>query len=230
MRILQMQNLVKQNGRRGTPPHIPPRGGDDRYVNQSQKSNLTPRDNLNQSSSNLQSDQSTMDVKNTNVKSQYLQAHSNSDLFYVPENEKPSNIQRCPSYHESYPQKTVTFSNHFPKAKSGPGIQMGLSSISTNSHTNSRMKPHRQHSFDTYQSHPNNKTMPNYRQCDNNRMNSHYHQPPLRGMDETFESITTNAYDDDDNTTTSGSYTIDNNANDDDFMELNVAQLKDIFV
>ena len=44
-----------------------------------------------------------------------------------------------------------------------------------------------------------------------------------------MDSLATTAYDDDDNTTTSGSYTIDNNAAE-DFIELNVAQLKDIFV
>lgn len=227
MRILQLQNLVKQNGRRGTPPHVQHRGNDDRYLNQSQKSNLTPRDSLNQSNSNLQMDQSPSDVKNSNLKSNYLHSHSNGDLFYVPEKEKPSNIQRCPSYQENYPQKTVTFSTNFPKAKSGPGIQMGLSSISNHSHNNSRSKPHRQHSFDTY---PNYKPPPSYSNCDNNRINSHYHPPhPGRRLDETFESVTTNAYDDDDNTTTSGSYTIDNNTND-DFVELKVEQLKDIFV
>lgn len=227
MRILQLQNLVKQNGRRGTPPHVQHRGNDDRYLNQSQKSNLTPRDSLNQSNSNLHVDQSTSDLKNSNLKSNYLQSHSNSDLFYVPEKEKPSNIQRCPSYQENYPQKTVTFSSNFPKAKSGQGIQMGLSSISNHLHNNPRNKPHRQHSFDAY---PNYKPPPNYSNCDNNRINSPYH-PPHHGrrLDETFESITTNAYDDDDVTTTSGSYTLDNNTND-DFVELKVPHLKDIFV
>lgn len=202
------------------------RGSDERYLNQSQKSNLTPRDSLNQSSSNIQMDQSTSEVKNSNLKSNYPQSHQSTDMFYVPEKEKHSNIQRCPSYQENYPQKTVTFSNNFPKAKSGPGIQMGLSSIANNPHNSSRHKPHRQHSFDTFQ---NYKQSPNYPNCDN-RLNSHY---PLshhgRRHDDTFESVTTNAYDDDDNTTTSGSYTIDNNANE-DFVELNVAQLKDIFV
>ena len=70
--------------------------------------------------------------------------------------------------------------------------------------------------------------------CDNyphgskyDRQNSQYSQNHF--LNETMDSLATTAYDDDDNTTTSGSYTIDNNAAE-DFIELNVAQLKDIFV
>lgn len=162
-----------------------------------------------------------------NLKSNCLQSHSNSNLFYVPENERPPNIQRCPSYQENHSQKSVTFRDNFPKAKSGPGIQMGLSSISNHPHNNMRHKPQRQQSLNMCQ---NYLVMPKYPNCDNSRVNS-LHYSPQHGYhpDETFESVNTNVYDDDDNTTTSGSYTIDNNANE-DFVELNVAQLKDIFV
>ncbi|WAQ98694.1 PC11Y-like protein [Mya arenaria] len=217
MRRMQLQNLVKQIGRRGTPPHLQSRND-----NQSKPSNLTPRDNVNQSSSNLHADQSKDTNKHFNLKSKY--SNSNSDIFCVPEHEQVPNVRRFPSCQENnapHTQKTVTFSNHFPKAKSGPGIQMGLSSISNHPHNSSRHKPNRQHSFDTHD---------NYRQPRNHPSNDPYGIPNNgRHLDETFESVTTAAYDDDDNTTTSGSYTIDNNAHE-DFIELNVAQLKDIFV
>ncbi|KAH3843099.1 protocadherin-11 X-linked-like [Dreissena polymorpha] len=222
MRILQLQNLVKQNGRRGTPPHLQGKTIPEEKYNQSKPSNLTPRDNGNQSNSNTHADQSR-DSRHSNLKSTY--SNSNSDIFYVPENELKSNIRRYPSYHDNNApptQKTVTFSNHLTKPKSGPGIQMGLSSISSNTHNSMRHKPHRQHSFGTQDVH-------RQRQYPSNH--AHRFPPPPNGrhLDETFESVTTTAYDDDDNTTTSGSYTIDNNMNE-DFLELNVAQLKDIFV
>ena len=214
---MQLQNLVKQNGRRGTPPHL-----QNRTENQSKPSNLTPRENNNQSTSNLHTDQSKDTNRTSNLKSNY--SNSNSDIFYVPEHEQRSNLRRYPSYQENnapHTQKTVTFSNNFPKAKSGPGIQMGLSSISSNPNNSSRHKAHRQHSFDT---HENYRQMPNYANNPPYRFPNH-----SRHLDETFESVTTTAFDEDDNTTTSGSYTIDNNTHE-DFIELNVAQLKDIFV
>lgn len=217
LRIMQLQNIVRQSGRRGTPPHLQHRDSDNKYT--PKPCNLTPRDNhINQQNSNIQSDQS----ENRNLNSSY--SKSNSDLFYMDNNDKRSSIQRYPSHQDNKGTvKTVTFCNNQQKPKSGPGIQMGLSSFSSQHHTNnSRHRPHRQHSFDTFD---NYKQVPNYSKSDTNKM----YPRNNRLLDETMESITTTAYDDDDNTTTSGSYTIDNNGND-DFVELNVAQLKDIFV
>lgn len=214
---MQLQNIVRQSGRRGTPPHLQHRDCDHKYPQK--PSNLTPRDNhINQTNSNMQNDQS---VENRNLNPSY--SLSNSDLFYS-DNDKCSSIQRYPSHQDNNgATKTVTFCNNVQKSKSGPGIQMGLSSFSSQHHPhNSRHRPHRQHSFDTFD---NYRPVPNYSKSDTNKM----YPRNNRLLDETLESITTTVYDDDDNTTTSGSYTIDNNAND-DFMELNVAQLKDIFV
>ena len=219
---MQLQNIVRQSGRRGTPPHV----HDNRYPQKpsnltprDNQSNLTPRDNhANQSISNNQCDQS---FENRKLNPPY--SKSNTDLFY-PENDKNTNNERYPPYQEnSAPTKTVTFCTNPQKVKSGAGIQMGLSSFSSQHHPHSsRHRPNRQHSFDTFD---NYRHSPNFSKTDHSHMYPHNN----RHLDETMESITTTAYDDDDNTTTSGSYTIDNNANE-DFMELNVAQLKDIFV
>lgn len=210
---MQLQNVVRQSGRRGTPPHL--QRQDPKYTQK--PSNLSPRDNhLNQSNTNIQSDQSN---ENRKLTSNY--SHSNSDLYV--DNDKRSNISRYPSYQDNNcTTKTVTFCNNTQKPKSGPGIQMGLSSFSTQHQQphSSRQRPHRQHSFDTFD---------NYRQVPNHSNSNKMFPHNNRLLDETLDSITTAPYDDDDNTTTSGSYTIDNNTNE-DFMELNVAQLKDIFV
>lgn len=214
---MQLQNIVRQSGRRGTPPHLQSRNHDDKINKKS--SNLTPRDKkTNQCVNNVHIEKCK---DNRNLNSNY--SKSNTDLYYM-ENDKKSNVHRHPSYHENnYGGKNVTFSNTPQKMKSGPGIQMGLSSISSQHHPHSsRHRPHRQHSFDTFD---NYRQIPNYQQNNPNKM----YPRNNRMLDETMDSIATTAYDDDDNTTTSGSYTIDNNAND-DFMELNVAQLKDIFV
>ncbi|XP_045203884.2 protocadherin-1-like [Mercenaria mercenaria] len=226
LRIMQLQNIVRQSGRRGTPPHLQRQDFDNKYPQKpsnltprDNQSNLTPRDNhMNQSNSNSQSDQS---FESRKLNPSY--SRSNTDL-YNTNNDKNSNIQSYPSYQENNgTTKTVTFCNNPQKVKSGPGIQMGLSSFSSQHHPHSsRHKPHRQHSFDTSD---NCRYSPNYSKSEHNRMFPHNN----RQLDETMDSITTTAYDDDDNTTTSGSYTIDNNANE-DFMELNVSQLKDIFV
>ena len=107
------------------------------------------------------------------------------------------------------------------RGKNSPGIQMGLSSFSNHQHQSPQMASfkspiHRQPSCDNYP------VGPRY-----DRQNSRHSQNHF--LNETLDSLATTAYDDDDNTTTSGSYTIDNNAPE-DFIELNVTQLKDIFV
>ena len=241
-RILQLQNIVKQSGRRGTPPHLQKdiHVNDDNYnqqiSQQNQKPNLTPRDNeRNQPSVHF--DQSTFRHSNLD-KVKY--SNSNSNIFHPEDREIPELHRHHSFRNERHHHKNNNYhmnpsSVYSPRGKSSPGIQMGLSSISSQHHSPSH---HRDGvNMSSFRSNPHGHKYS--RQSSNNSDNC----PPLpnyppgdkyggyrdRFLDETLDSITTTACDDDDNTTTSGSYTIDNNAPE-DFVELSPAQLKDIFV
>ena len=195
---------MRQSGRRGTPPHL------QKDMSQSRRS----EDEIsNKQSSRLSHlNQSDTHLDHSNGSRQLDSEKCQSEIVKLPPR---VNFSTKISRHNS---------NSSLRGKSGSGIQMGCSSFSNRCQSPPMVSfktPVRQPpSYDSY-SH----RVPKYDRQNSNRSNrsqNHF-------LNETLDSLATTAYDDDDNTTTSGSYTIDNNAPD-DFIELNVQQLKDIFV
>ena len=204
LRILQLQNIVRQSGRRGTPPHI-------------QKDMTQSRPTVEEISNNQSNRLSHLNQSDTHLD------HS-SGSRHLDMEKCQSEIVKLPPRVNFSTKLQRQNSNSSLRGKSGLGIQMGCSSFSNRCQSPPMVSfkaPGRQPpSYDSY----------NHRASKYDRQNSNCsNRSQNRFMNDTLDSLATTAYDDDDNTTTSGSYTIDNNAPD-DFVELNVQQLKDIFV
>lgn len=198
LRIMQLQNIVRQSGRRGTPPHL-------------QKDISQSKVNMEELSNNQSNRLSHQDHSDTHLDQSKCSKYLDSEKCQTEIVKLPKRV--------NYLRPN---SNCSLRGKSGPGIQMGLSSFSNHQRQSPPMvsfksSGRRHPSCDGYNPH-----VSKYDRQNSNQSQNHF-------LNETLDSVATTAYDDDDNTTTSGSYTIDNNAPD-DFIELNVQQLKDIFV